>query len=83
MSEEVNVSLSRILIGSVVQGSNSGVGFIRLISIFRDGNLCFVGLCLCVSWDNLPLPQLWTLSESYAQNVLQGIISYSLGGTWV
>lgn len=40
-----------------------------------DGNRCFVGLCLCVSWNSLPLPQPWTLSDSQAQNVLHTVIS--------
>lgn len=49
----------------------------RVLGILGDGNLCFVGLCLCLPWNSLPLSQPWTFEESYAQNVLQGIMSCS------
>lgn len=45
-----------------------------------DGNRCFVGLCLCVSWNSLPRPQLGTLLDSQVQMSFRGSYLVALEG---
>ena len=56
-----------------VQGS---ISLIRVPGILANRRFCFAGLPLYVL-NSFPLPQPWVLSESSAQNVLQGVMPFS------
>lgn len=81
---ETGASLTRILICLSVQGSNPGASSVGAFGI-RGMETAVLPVCVGshVSWNSLPLPQLWTLSEPQAQNILQGVMFWSSARIWV